>query len=211
MFNSELWNEILQMFDSSASNIELIGGQDNAGSVIVNDLKLNPQTTLSAVIGNVAGIKVNNTIRILGQGNQDIKGIHKINEVKCGMATKIRDLLIVATDVFGGFYAMNTAEGKGPVGEIFYFAPDTLGWEALNMKYSQFLYWTVHGNTDDFYSSMKWSDWEQIAKAVGFDEGILIYPFLWSNEINIETASKKIVPFEELFCVNMEYRNKFFK
>lgn len=210
MLNIELWNEILQMFDSSNSKIELVDGKDIVGKPIVNELKLNEATTLATLICNVSGVTVDNTIRILGQGNQHLDSIYKINAIKNGVPTKIRDMLIVGTDVFGGIFAMNVTEVNGTIGNIFYFAPDTLEWESLDMKYSKFLYWTVHGNTDEFYSSMKWHGWEKIAESTGFNEGILIYPFLWSKEINIETASKNIVPFEELISINMEYRNKFF-
>ena len=54
-----------------------------------------------------------------------------------------------------------------------------------------------------------WRRWRESAKNVEFDKAILIYPFLWSEEVNIETASKSIVPFDELFATNMEYREKF--
>lgn len=210
MQNKELWNEIINMFDSSTSKIEIVAGKDAVGESIVDELNLNRSTVLATTICNVSGITIDNTIRILGQGDHNLNGINIINAVKDGVPTKIHDMLIVGTDVFGGMYAMNLAEVNGTIGNIFYFAPDTLEWESMDMKYSQFLYWTVHGNTGEFYNSMKWNGWEKTAQSTGFNEGILIYPFLWSKEINVETAKKSIVPFEELISVNMEYRNKFY-
>ena len=210
MINKELWNEIIEMFNNSTSKIKLVSAEENIGESIVSQLGLNKATTLSTIICNVSGITVDNIIRIIGQGNQKMIGVDKINAIVNGKPSKIRDMLIIGTDIFGGIYAMNMTEINGVIGNIFYFAPDTLAWESMDMKYSQFLYWTVHGNVNEFYSSMKWNGWEQIAVSTGFNEGILVYPFLWSKEINIETASKKIVPFEELININMEYRNKFF-
>lgn len=210
MHDKELWNEIVQMFNVSKSNIIQVPGEKAIGEDVVKLLGLNEKTTLATIIYNVAGIVIGNCIRILGQGSSELVSIAEINRIEDGIPTKIKGLLIVATDIFGGMYAMNTEEIDGVVGEIFYFGPDTLEWENLNMKYSQFLYWTVNGNTKEFYESMKWSDWETCAKETSFNQGILIYPFLWSQEIKIETASKKIVPFEELINVNMEYRGKFF-
>ena len=70
---------------------------------------------------------------------------------------------------------------------------------------------SLNGDTDKFYDTMKWNGWEQYADMTKFDQGILIYPFLWSKEVKIETASKNIVPFVELINVNMEYRRKFFE
>ena len=95
------------------------------------------------------------------------------------------------------------------IGDVWYFAPDTLDWEDLELRYSEFIAWLAQGNIDEFYSSMRWTNWRESAKNVEFDKAILIYPFLWSEEVNIETASKSIVPFDELFATNMEYREKF--
>ena len=47
------------------------------------------------------------------------------------------------------------------------------------------------------------------SKGAGFNEGILVYPFLWSEESDVESASKSIVPFEELVDLNVEHRRKF--
>lgn len=208
--DKQLWNELLNMINSSKSEIRQIEGEQAVGDKIVKELSLNENTTLATIIYGTAGLTINKCIRILGQGNTELQSICEINDIIDGVPTKIKGFLIVATDIFGGIYAMNVEEIDGSIGQIFYFAPDTLEWDPLDMKYSQFLYWAVNGNTDEFYETMKWSDWEKYADLTNFNQGILIYPFLWSKEIVIETASKKIVPFVELINVNMDYRRKFF-
>ena len=55
------------------------------------------------------------------------------------------------------------------------------------------------------FCKMRWTDWRKDAEAVGFGEGILIYPYLWAKECNIETASKKVVPLKELLGMNEEF------
>ena len=77
------------------------------------------------------------------------------------------------------------------------------------MHYSEFIAWIAQGNIDEFYSSMRWSTWKEECKNVKFNEAILIYPFLWCNEIQLEKADKKIVPAEELLKINQEYSKKF--
>lgn len=208
--DKQLWNELLNMINSSKFEIRQIEGEQAVGDKIVKELSLNENTTLATIIYGTAGLTINKCIRILGQGNAELQSICEINDIIDGVPTKIKGFLIVATDIFGGIYAMNVEEIDGSIGQIFYFAPDTLEWDPLDMKYSQFLYWAVNGNTDEFYETMKWSDWEKYADLTNFNQGILIYPFLWSKEIVIETASKKIVPFVELINVNMDYRRKFF-
>lgn len=79
---------------------------------------------------------------------------------------------------------MNMGAINDEIGVIYYFAPDTLEWESIEMNYSEFLQWCVLGNISKFYQSFKWNDWRQMAKEVKFNDGILIYPFLWSKEHN---------------------------
>ena len=210
MNNDTLWNEIKEMIDSSELDVQLFDGKKTVGERIVKLLSLNENTSLAKVILNSAGMIVNNCIRILGQGNDNIQSIENVNVVKTGLPTRIEGMLIVGLDIFGGVFAMNTIEIDNSIGDIYYFAPDTLDWESMGVKYSQFLAWALSKNIDEFYQSMQWNGWNEIAKQADFNQAILVYPFLWSKEVNINTATKNIVPFDELFALNMKYRNQFF-
>ncbi len=77
------------------------------------------------------------------------------------------------------------------------------------MKYAEFISWIAMGNTDEFYSTLRWNKWKDDVGNLTFDEAILIYPFLWSEEVQIEKAAKKTVPAEELLNINQEYSKKF--
>ena len=175
------------------------------------EIGLNNTTTLSTIIANCAGVIVDDCIRILGQGDVNVHGIYEVNLIENGSANRVMGMLLVAFDIFGGLFAMNMGAINDEIGVIYYFAPDTLEWESIEMNYSEFLQWCVLGNISKFYQSFKWNDWRQMAKEVKFNDGILIYPFLWSKEHNINTAEKKIVSFNELFNLNMDYRKKFFE
>lgn len=50
-------------------------------------------------------------------------------------------MLIVATDVVGGTFAINAGKFSDVVGHVWYFAPDTSDWEDLGLKYPEFLAW----------------------------------------------------------------------
>ncbi len=208
--NYDLWNEINQIIDNSLFSVDLIHGNEEKGKLIIDKLELNENTFFANVILKIAGIKIDNCIRILGQGDNQIVSIQEINAFELGMPNKIKGMLIVAHDIFGGFFAMNIGAMNEQLGIIFYFAPDTLNWESLDMNYSQFFQWCMLGNVDEFYESLRWNGWKEIAQVVDFNNGILFYPFLWSKEFDINTVSKKIVPFDELFNINMDYRKKFF-
>ncbi len=70
------------------------------------------------------------------------------------------------------------------------------------MMYNEFLAWSLQGNTDEFYSSMRWQGWEDDAKNTTINSAILIYPFLWAKECDLEKASKKIINLDEIIEVN---------
>ena len=57
---------------------------------------------------------------------------------------------------------------------------------------------------------MRWDTWETECQIIDFDKVILIYPFLWSKECDLRSATKKCVPYEELKGINLEYAKKFY-
>ena len=211
MINVDLWKKINKMLQSSDRKIELFQCDEVRGINIIKEIGLNNTTTLSTIIANCAGVIVDDCIRILGQGDVNVHGIYEVNLIENGSANRVMGMLLVAFDIFGGLFAMNMGAINDEIGVIYYFAPDTLEWESIEMNYSEFLQWCVLGNISKFYQSFKWNDWRQMAKEVKFNDEILIYPFLWSKEHNINTAEKKIVSFNELFNLNMDYRKKFFE
>lgn len=208
--NNELWLEIEEMFRTSKIDININKDVDSGAVEICDALKISSESALGAIVLNTSGIVFDNWIRLYGCDTDDRNGISKINFMsEDGELHRIDRMLIVATDVVGGIFAINAGKFDDGIGDIWYFAPDTLDWENLELKYSQFLAWLSKGNVEEFYKTMKWEGWREYSKDVGFDEGILIYPFLWAEELDIENASKSIVPYEELFDLSMEHRRIF--
>lgn len=116
---------------------------------------------------------------------------------------ELPDYKVVGMDLFGGTFLLNID------GKIDYFAPDTLEFENLGLNYNEFVHWTKNGDIEGFYESLFWDGWEAYAEQADESQGISIYPPMWSNEYNAESASRRIVPLKELFGVNLEYRKKF--
>lgn len=63
----------------------------------------------------------------------------------------------------------------------------------------------VIGQSSDNYGILNFGEKMNYDSSGGFGEGILIYPYLWAKECNIETASKKVVPLKELLGMNEEF------
>ncbi len=145
------------------------------------------------------GIIVDNWIRLLNKPGDGINGVSY---------EELSRLSVVAIDIIGGIFAMDITRFDPGKKDIWYFAPDTLEWECMEIQYEDFLTWVFRGNTDKFYGAMRWQDWEKDCESVTFYQGILIYPFLWAKECDVETASKKVVPMDEIIQLNFEIRSK---
>lgn len=163
------------------------------------DLQVSTRSTLGAVVYETGGILINHGwLRILGSGHSDLpRSIPSWNQ-QCGM----NQALLVADDVIGGFFAINGGMFLGSLGGIWYFAPDSLEWEDLEIGYTDFLHWAMTGDIHTFYSPFFWKDWEQDVSSLKGDEMLSIYPFLWSKEareLTMEGCSKKPVPALEIW------------
>lgn len=190
--------------------IDLNSDELENGIKALDVLQITSKSALGSIILNTSGIVIDNWIRILGHDSNINRGILEYNLIKeNGVATKVTKMIIVANYIVGGIFALNFGRFSEGIGEVWYFAPDTLEWESLEMRYSEFIAWTAQENIDEFYSTMRWSTWKEDCKKIKFNEAILIYPFLWSNEIKLEKADKKVVSYEELLKINQEYSKKF--
>ncbi len=194
MKNQTIWNNILDIISQSKKSVKIFDGDILNGEKEFNQLGLQNQKVLESIISNCSGICVDNWIRIYGQ-SQNFKIEHKM----------ANGMIIIGQDIVGGIFSMNVADEN----KIYYFAQDNLQWESMDMTYSEFIGWTMMGDTDGFYSTMRWKNWKDDCKEVDFNKMIMLYPFLWAKECNIETASKKTVSSKELMELNLDTALKF--
>lgn len=196
-----IWNETKCILKSSTKNVKILS--PNTWNNTLNNLNINENSILGQIIINTGGIFIENYIRLFGSGDEkNSYNIYKYNlELKKYFDN---DMIIIGDDVFGGIFSLNKEKNT-----ILYFAPDTLEWEDLDITYKDFIKYASSEKIDKFYKLYKWSTFQEDIKEIKFNEGILIYPFLWSNECNIEKAKKDIVPFSELLQINMEFKKKF--
>ncbi len=201
----ELWDEIKEMLDESNHKIVIYESKEIRNDLI-EKMRISNVSALGCIISHTSAIVIDDWVRVLGSGFNDIKDIIAFNN---DIPDFFNNMFIVSTDIVGGMYALNIGKYSTGLGKIWYFAPDTLEWENLEMEYSEFISWLAKGNLNEFYETMRWKNWKTLGERTDLNSGILIYPFLWSNEIKIEEATKKIVPFKELININLDYIKKF--
>ncbi len=87
-----------------------------------------------------------------------------------------------------------------------YFAPDTLGWESLDVGYTEFVSWVLNGDLQQFYGEHRWEGWQRETETVCGDSAFSVYPFLVAEGPPMAERSRKVVPMAELVGLHFTIR-----
>jgi hypothetical protein len=94
-------------------------------------------------------------------------------------------------------------------GKIYYFSPDNLEYEPLDITYSQFLEFCFNNDLDKFYEGNRWKGWREEVSKLKADEVFNFYPFLSSKEGNdINKNIRKVIPIGEQYSLNLDLRKQ---
>ncbi len=163
---------------------------------------------MGAVIFNTGGLLIDDGwIRILGSGSTKLnRSLPEWNKGKSfDEFGEQPAFLLIADDACGGFFLLNGGGlGKDP-GKVYYWAPDNLQFEPLDMGYSDFLLFCFNNDLDQFYEGTRWKNWRTDIAQLAGDKVMNFYPPLWSKEgKDIEKNSKKVIPVQEQYEFNRE-------
>ena len=164
-------------------------------------VQVSTHSVLGAVVFETGGILVDHGwLRILGSGHARLtRSVPQWNEGRSD------GLYLVADDAVGGFFALNGGRLGPDRGKLYYFAPDSLRWEAMEMEYSQFVLWSMSERLQQFYESLRWSSWKEDVTGLHGDRSFFFYPPLWTKECSLETGHRGEVPVAESWGVQMDF------
>jgi len=197
------WPEVRRWLDLSPRSVEILPVDRKQGELNLLHLQASLESALGAVAYETGGIMLDGGwLRLVGSGSDRLRGDFISWNTSSTGYEAFQGGIVVAFDVVGGFFAINAGAFPGELGDIFYFAPNTLRWESLSMTYSHFLYWAANGDLPGFYQSLRWPGWEDEVAALNGDYGISFYPPLWANAgTPIAERSRKEVPMVELWGI----------
>lgn len=191
------WDLVSSWIKAAKNKVQILPKTPLRADSALLAAQVTTRSPMGAIIYETGGLLVDNGwLRILGSGspgmNRDLMGWNE---------GKQRGFLLVADDVLGGFYAINAgAFGSESMGNIFYFAPDNLRWEATNKTYSEFLLFCFSGDLANYYKNLRWKGWEQEVSALTGNQGLTCYPFLFTKEgKNLAKDKRSAVPIAELW------------
>ncbi|MFD5076103.1 DUF2625 family protein [Streptomyces sp. NPDC058371] len=206
-------------------HVDLLPVDPERGRRALLQLQITARSWLGGIVLNCGGLVLDSGwLRVYGSPGDDGPGglpgvvaLPSLAEVNgfpghFDPAWRPRDALVVAHDVLGGVFTVNgpdpQAAGRpGEPGEVVYFAPDSLRWDALGTGYGPWLAWLLTGGMDQFYETLRWPGWRAETGALSGTQGLSFVPFLWSADARRDLAatSRRAVPLAELLGVNRDF------
>ncbi|MET7365987.1 DUF2625 domain-containing protein [Streptomyces sp. NPDC005566] len=206
------WPELRETLGGGPVSVEVLPSDSDLARASLLQLQVTARSYLGAVVLHCGALLVDDGwVRVFGSPlDGTAPSLAQVNQFpgEFDSAWRPDAGLVVAHDVLGGVFALNgvapTSVGRpGTPGEMIYFAPDSLRWEALGAGHSEWLAWLVSGALDQFYADLRWSDWQDEVRALNSDQGMSLFPPLWSAEArqDISATSRRAVPMAELLGV----------
>ncbi|MGH6656675.1 MAG: DUF2625 family protein, partial [Actinocrinis sp.] len=209
------WSALEELFAGSSVPLTVLPVDPAEGRRGLLRLQVTARSALGSIVLNCGGLVVDDGwVRVFGGGS--VSGVHgtpslaQINAFPAAFdpAWQPQAGLIVGHDAVGGVFALNgldpaSAGRPGAPGQMAYFAPDTLEWEAMDMGHSTSLSWLLSGRLEKFYEGTRWPTWREEAAALTFSQGITVFPPLWSREAHADMAAtaRRAVPMREVLGV----------
>jgi hypothetical protein len=82
---------------------------------------------------------------------------------------------------------------------MYYWAPDSLDWEPMNIGFTDFFVWSLSDRLAQFYESLRWPSWKADVAQLSGDRCFSFLPELWTKEGSVTKSHRETVPVGEAF------------
>nr|MBU3858326.1 DUF2625 domain-containing protein [Flavobacterium sp. MC2016-06] len=206
------WKEVKEWIGAAKNKVEILPADPQKAKNALYQTQVTTSSPMGAIVYMTGGILIDNGwIRILGSGNTKLD--RTLPEWNKGKSFKefgeTPSFLLIADDALGGFYLLNGGGLGKDLGKVYYFSPDNLEYEPLDITYSEFLQFCFNNDLDKFYDGSRWKNWKTEVSVLKGDKVYNFYPFLWTAEgEDINKVTRKVIPVEEQYSLNMELRKQ---
>ena len=206
------WPLVKQWIAKARNKVEVLPRDSVKANEALYYTQVTTRSPMGAIVYETGGILIDNGwIRILGSGNKKLdRSLPGWNKGKTFKDFgEPSSFFLVADDAVGGFFAINGGAWSKDVGKIFYFSPDALEWEPLGLGYTDFLHFCFNNDLDKFYEGQRWNNWRKEVDTLDGTKVFNFYPPFWTKEgKNINNSSRKAIPVEEQYFLNMDMRKQ---
>jgi len=205
------WPIVRAWIETATNSVDVLPVDRARADASLLSLQVTTRSPMGALVHETGGLLVDHGwLRILGSGSARLpRSLPDWNEGKAESPPGVPPpFLLIADDVFGGFFAVDGGGLTGVPGKIHYFAPDSLDWQNLDSSYSAFVRFALSGDLEHFYRDSRWPNWlDEIADLPG-DRALLVYPFIWTKGPPIAERSRRSVPVGELWDLQQDIRRQ---
>jgi hypothetical protein len=201
------WPLVIEWINDGKNKVEVLPRNKESAERALYEAQVTTRSPMGAIIYESGGLLIDDGwIRVLGSGHIPSldRSLMAWNLGKTARALgEVLSYLLIADDAVGGLFALNgggLGTQKHELQKVFYFAPDTLEWESMDLSYSGFLEFCFSGDLDQFYSTTRWEGWRDECMQLDGDQVFSFYPFLWA-EGPIESKLRKAVPITEVWSL----------
>ncbi len=201
------WPSLRKSFAGAKVPVEVLAVDPEQARRTLFRLQVTAYSTLGALALHTGGLVVDHGwLRILGGGYGGLPNLAEVNGIgEPGSEDPGVGWLTVGFDVLGGRFAVNGGGLPGKAGEVCYLGPETLRWEPIGGGHSAFVAWAVQGGADRFYGELRWPGWIEEVAALAPEDGLSVYPPLWSAEgRDIGQSSRRSCPLIELAALHLD-------
>jgi hypothetical protein len=199
------WTLVVEWVRQAPVNVEILPAERAAGEAALYATQVTTRSPMGAVVLNAAGLLIDGGwLRVLAAGGHPRfqRSLPGWNEARSN------GFYLVADDAVGGFFALNGGELGDDLHTIYFYAPDSLAWEACELGYSEFLEWAMSDKLSQFYESLRWDGWTTEVKDLTADQVIGIYPFLFLDDAPIKERYRAPVPVAEQYALQVDVQRQ---
>jgi hypothetical protein len=203
--NEPAWPLVQQWISEASVPVEVLPTDAAAGDAALYATQVTTRSPMGAIAHNAAGIFIDHGwLRVLGAGKHPRiqRSLPEWNE---GRSDRF---YLVADDVVGGFFAINGGSLGKDLGNIYFYAPDSLRWEPCRFGYSLFLVWAMSDKLKEFYDSWRWEGWVAEVMELSGDQAVGIYPFLCAKGPPIKERHRGPVPVAEQWALQLDLQRQ---
>ncbi len=167
---------------------------ETAARSCLETLQVTTRSPLGALAYETGGLLIDSGwLRLFGCGHPKLhRALGRWNEM---LGIPLAEFLLIADDVVGGAFAINGGALGAPLGNVFYFSPDTLAWEDTKLGHTAFVHWALEGDLATYYENMRWPGWQAEIAQVGGEHVLSLWPPPWTREgKDISKVSRRPVP-----------------
>lgn len=206
------WVLVNDWINAAKNKVEILPVDTVKAKDALYKTQVTTRSPMGAVVYTTGGLLIDDGwIRILGSGSPKLS--RSLPDWNKGKSFKefgqTPSFLLIADDAIGGFFVLNGGGLGNDLGKVYYFSPDNLEYEPLDITYTEFLQFCFNNDLEIFYTGKRWTNWRDEVSKLDGDKVFSFYPFLWTKEgRGINKNSRKAVPVEEQYSLNIDMRKQ---